>query len=128
MVLWAVCLLQPALVSRLIPLPWIASMALLFALIFLFLWLSSRQLAYLVLLMTLFMFLSHGTQDLYPDFLKHEHDVPPSRVADIAILYNIGAVAGASLFGHLSERFGRRFRILAALGLSLVVLAFSAFG
>lgn len=84
--------------------------------------------AYLVLLMTLFMFLSHGTQDLYPDFLKHEHGVAPKKVADIAILYNIGAVAGAILFGLLSERLGRRYSILAALALSLAMIPFWAFG
>jgi SHS family lactate transporter-like MFS transporter len=84
--------------------------------------------AYLVLLMTLFMFLSHGTQDLYPDFLKHEHGVAPNRVADIAILYNIGAVVGAILFGHLSERLGRRYSILAALALSLAMIPVWAFG
>ena len=84
--------------------------------------------AYLVLLMTLFMFLSHGTQDLYPDFLKHEHGVVPNQVAYIAILYNVGAVAGAILFGHLSERLGRRYSILAALALSLAMIPMWAFG
>ena len=84
--------------------------------------------AYLVLLMTLFMFLSHGTQDLYPDFLKHEHGVAANQVAYLAILYNIGAVVGAILFGHLSERLGRRTSILAALALSLVMVPMWAFG
>ena len=84
--------------------------------------------AYLVLLMTLFMFLSHGTQDLYPDFLKHEHAAAPNKVADIAILYNIGAVVGATLFGHLSEKLGRRYSILAALALSLAMIPAWAFG
>jgi SHS family lactate transporter-like MFS transporter len=84
--------------------------------------------AYLVLLMTLFMFLSHGTQDLYPDFLKHEHGVTPNQVAYVAILYNIGAVVGAILFGHLSERLGRRYSILVALALSLVMIPMWAFG
>jgi MFS transporter, SHS family, lactate transporter len=84
--------------------------------------------AYLVLLMTLFMFLSHGTQDLYPDFLKHEHGVAPNQVAYIAIVYNIGAVLGAILFGHLSERLGRRYSILAALALSLAMIPVWAFG
>src|SRR5712664_3388763 len=32
-----------------------------------------RSFVYLVALMTLMMFLSHGTQDLYPDFLKTTH-------------------------------------------------------
>ncbi|MEO6119390.1 MAG: MFS transporter [Terriglobales bacterium] len=87
-----------------------------------------KRFSYLVLLMTLFMFLSHGTQDLYPDFLKTEFKVPPRTVADLAILYNIGAVLGAVIFGHLSERIGRRKSILAALALSFSVLPFWAFG
>jgi SHS family lactate transporter-like MFS transporter len=84
--------------------------------------------AYLVLLMTLFMFLSHGTQDLYPDFLKNEHGVAANQVAYIAIIYNIGAIVGAVLFGHLSEKVGRRYSIMAALALSLSVIPFWAFG
>jgi len=128
MALWAACLLQPALVSRLIPLPWIATMALLFTLIFLFLWLSSRQLAYLGLMMTLFMFLSHGTQDLYPDFLTTVHAMSSSTVSWIAVLYNIGAVAGAIVFGRMSEHVGRRRSIVLALALSASVLVFWAFG
>ena len=84
--------------------------------------------AYLVLLMTLFMFLSHGTQDLYPDFLKIEHGLAPKLVANMAILYNIGAVVGAILFGHLSEKIGRRYSILAALALSLAMIPLWAFG
>ncbi len=35
------------------------------------------RLVYLVALMTMMMFLSHGTQDLYPDFLKIEHGIAP---------------------------------------------------
>src|SRR5258708_24434946 len=34
---------------------------------------QGRSFLYLVLLMTFLMFLSHGTQDLYPDFLKMSH-------------------------------------------------------
>ena len=83
---------------------------------------------YLVLLLTCFMFLSHGTQDLYPDFLRHQHGVIPTTVANIAILYNIGAVLGAILFGEISERHGRRFGIVFALALCLAVLPLWAFG
>src|SRR5215475_3607503 len=59
--------------------------------------------AYLVLLMTLMMFLSHGTQDLYPDFLKSARGARPQTVSYIAILYNLGAVVGTLVFGHFSE-------------------------
>jgi SHS family lactate transporter-like MFS transporter len=86
------------------------------------------RLVYLVALMTMMMFLSHGTQDLYPDFLKIEHGIPARTVAEIAMIYNVGAVLGAILFGTLSERAGRRHSMVAALGLSLLVMPFWAFG
>jgi len=89
---------------------------------------AARRLLYLVALMTMMMFLSHGTQDLYPDFLKIEHRVAPKTVAEVAILYNVGAVMGAILFGHLSQRFGRRRSMIAALALALLVLPVWAFG
>src|SRR6266852_2571896 len=50
-----------------------------------------KRFAYLVVLMTFMMFLSHGTQDLYPDFLKERH-VAANLIPLMAILYNIGAV------------------------------------
>jgi MFS transporter, SHS family, lactate transporter len=78
--------------------------------------------AYLVVLMTLMMFLSHGTQDLYPDFLKSQHGFSTAAVSNTAILYNIGAVLGAVLFGYFSERVGRRYSMIAALVLSLAVI------
>jgi SHS family lactate transporter-like MFS transporter len=84
--------------------------------------------AYLMVFMTLFMFLSHGTQDLYPDFLKNEHKVPASMVANLAMLYNVGAIIGAVIFGHLSERIGRRYSIVSALALCLCMIPFWSFG
>ena len=87
-----------------------------------------KQFLYLVLLMTLMMFLSHGTQDLYPDFLKNEHGIAPTTVSDLAIIYNIGAILGAILFGQLSERVGRRYSMISALALTLAVIPFWAFG
>ena len=82
---------------------------------------------YLIVLMTLMMFFSHGAQDLYPDFLKTARGVSPSWVSYIAILYNIGAVIGAITFGHLSEHIGRRRAFVAALVLTLVMIPGWAF-
>jgi len=84
--------------------------------------------AYLVLLMTLMMFLSHGTQDLYPDFLKSSRGLAPATVSHIAILFNVGAILGAIAFGHVSERSGRRRSMIFALVLSLAVIPAWAFG
>ncbi len=87
-----------------------------------------KRFAYLVVLMTFMMFLSHGTQDLYPDFLQEVHKTSAAVRANIAIIYNIGAMAGAILFGHLSQVAGRRKSMIAALGLSLVIIPLWAFG
>jgi SHS family lactate transporter-like MFS transporter len=87
-----------------------------------------KRFLYLVVLMTFMMFLSHGTQDLYPDFLQEVHRASAAVRANIAIVYNIGAVVGAIVFGHLSQVAGRRKSMIAALGLSLVVIPLWAFG
>jgi SHS family lactate transporter-like MFS transporter len=84
--------------------------------------------SYLVLLMTLMMFLSHGTQDLYPHFLRDVHKIPVATISYVAILYNIGAVIGSFSFGHFSESLGRRRTILLALAVSLAVIPLWAFG
>ncbi len=84
--------------------------------------------SYLVVMMTLMMFLSHGTQDLYPDFLKSAHGFSPANVSYTAIIYNIGAVTGAIIFGYFSEHTGRRRAMISALMLSLIMIPMWAFG
>ncbi len=82
---------------------------------------------YLVLMMTLMMFLSHGTQDLYPDFLRSTRGASAHTISYIAVLYNIGAVLGTLIFGHLSEKLGRRRSMIFALLLSLAAIPAWAF-
>jgi len=87
-----------------------------------------KSLVYLVLMMTLMMFLSHGTQDLYPDFLKAAHHITSRAVSEMAMLYNVGAALGSIVFGQLSEMFGRRRAITAATVLCLISIPAWAFG
>jgi len=84
--------------------------------------------AYLLLLMTFMMFLSHGTQDLYPDFLQTQHHAGVAIVSYIVILGNIGAMLGGIIFGQLSNSKGRRLSLIAALLLALAVIPLWAFG
>jgi MFS transporter, SHS family, lactate transporter len=84
--------------------------------------------AYLLLLMTFMMFLSHGTQDLYPDFLQSQRHVGVAVVSYIVILGNIGALLGGIIFGEFSNSKGRRLSLIAALLLSLAVIPLWAFG
>ena len=86
-----------------------------------------RKFAYLVVLMTFMMFLSHGTQDLYPDFLQEVHKISAVTRANILMITNVGAVVGAILFGFVSQSAGRRKGMLAALGLSLLLIPMWAF-
>lgn len=87
-----------------------------------------KDFAYLVLLMTTMTCLSHGTQDLYPDFLKSVHHFSNKVVSDIAILYNVGALSGALVIGHYSDRLGRRRSMIVALIISLLSIPLWAFG
>lgn len=82
---------------------------------------------YAVLLMGCFNFFSHGTQDMYPTFLKVQHHFDPHTVAIIAVVYNIAAICGGLVFGSLSEKIGRRRAIIIAALLSLPVLPLWAF-
>ena len=84
--------------------------------------------SYLVLLMTLMMFLSHGTQDLYPHFLKEVHGFSLPTISYVAILYNVAAVIGACTYGYFSEHFGRRRAMLLALALAMLSIPAWAFG
>ena len=87
-----------------------------------------RRFAYLVVLMTFMMFLSHGTQDLYPDFLQEVHHLAAASRANLAMFYNVGAILGAILFGHFSQKVGRRRSMMTSLMVCLLVIPFWAFG
>jgi SHS family lactate transporter-like MFS transporter len=82
----------------------------------------------LTVLMTVITCLSHGTQDLYPDFLMIVHGYSNQKVADLAILYNSGAALGAIVFGRLSDRLGRKYSIYCAMSLCLLAMPAWAFG
>jgi SHS family lactate transporter-like MFS transporter len=94
---------------------------------------------FIVLLMTAFTAFSHGTQDLYPTFLQHDHHLEPARVGLVVAIANFGALLGGICCGALSERFGRRraavwFALLAipivplwSLGHSIIALIVGGF-
>jgi SHS family lactate transporter-like MFS transporter len=82
---------------------------------------------FVVALMFSFNSFSHGTQDVYPTFLQKNLQFTPKTVGLIAIVYNIGALAGGVLFGSWSERIGRRRAIVIAALLSIPAIPLFAF-
>lgn len=67
---------------------------------------------YAVLLMTGFNFLSHGSQDLYPTYMKITKGFSPFLATEATIVGNCGAIAGGTLAGALSQYIGRRLTII----------------
>src|ERR1700712_4622008 len=89
-----------------------------------------RRFAYLVVLMTTFNWMSHGTQDVYNNFLKKGEGFSQHHALYITIIFNIGALIGGTLLGAWSQRIGRRRAIIIAsiCGLLIVPLFSGAVG
>ena len=88
---------------------------------------SFPTLLYLVLLMACFNAFSYGSQDMYPTFLQVQHGFSAATTGRIAIVMNLGALAGGICFGALSERLGRRRAIALAALLSLPMIPLWAY-
>jgi len=69
---------------------------------------------YVILLMTAFNAMSHGTQDQYQTFLGEQRGLSVQAKSIIGIVYAVGAICGGAIFGHLSQKFGRRRSIIIA--------------
>jgi SHS family lactate transporter-like MFS transporter len=63
---------------------------------------------YIVLLMSMMNFMSHGTQDMYPTFLQRQRLFSASQTANITMISAFGAILGGLAFGYYSDRAGRR--------------------
>ncbi|MGO9604784.1 MAG: MFS transporter [Candidatus Binataceae bacterium] len=86
-----------------------------------------KPFGYLVILMTMMNFVSHGTQDLYPTFMQKQRGLDPHTVGTIAVIYNVGALLGGLMFGYLSDRWGRRRTMATAVTLAALIVPFWIF-
>ena len=77
--------------------------------------------------MTAFNLFSHGTQDLYPTFLKLQHKFDPATAGTITAVMNVGAIVGGLTFGIFSQRIGRRKAIVIAALLAIPMIPLWAF-
>ena len=77
---------------------------------------------YVILLMTAFNAMSHGTQDMYQTFLGQQRGLSVKEKSIIGIIYAVGAICGGILVGHLSQRFGRRRLIIITVMCSIILI------
>lgn len=82
---------------------------------------------YLLAFMTMMLFASHGTQDMYPTFLQRQWHFSPMRRSAITAFSGVGAILGGVVIGHLSDRWGRRRAIISAFIVGLLVIPIWAF-
>jgi SHS family lactate transporter-like MFS transporter len=77
---------------------------------------------YLTVLMAAMNLSSHGTQDMYPTFLKTDHGIDAARYTNVVVVAMIGAIFGGVVFGLASDSIGRRrAMIIAFLGAIVVI-------
>jgi MFS transporter, SHS family, lactate transporter len=82
---------------------------------------------YLLAFMTMMLFASHGTQDMYPTFLQRQWHFSPTRRAAITAVSGMGAIAGGIVVGHLSDSWGRRRAIITAFVIGILMVPLWAF-
>lgn len=67
---------------------------------------------YLVITMTGFNSVSHGSQDFYPTFMKKQLGFDATQVTVITVVGQAGAFIGATVLGYISTFFGRRLTMM----------------
>jgi len=77
---------------------------------------------YLLAFITMMLFVSHGTQDMYPTFLQRQWHFTPTHRAAITAFAAFGGFLGGLTFGHFSDRWGRRRTIITALVLAACMI------
>jgi MFS transporter, SHS family, lactate transporter len=77
---------------------------------------------YLLIFMTMMLFASHGTLDMYPTFLQREWHFSPGRRSAITAFSAVGAIFGGVIIGHLSDKWGRRRAVITAFVLGMLLI------
>jgi SHS family lactate transporter-like MFS transporter len=82
---------------------------------------------YLLIFMTMMLFASHGTLDMYPTFLQREWHFSPGRRSAITAFSAVGAILGGIIVGHLSDKWGRRRAVITAFVLGILLIPLWAY-
>jgi SHS family lactate transporter-like MFS transporter len=82
---------------------------------------------YIAALMTGMNLASHGTQDLFPTLLERKWHFGPEQRSALTAFSMVGAICGGTLFGLLSDWWGRRRAMVTALLAAVLVVPLWAF-
>lgn len=82
---------------------------------------------YLAAFMMTMQFASHGTQDMYPTFLERQWHFAPNARSAITAFSSVGAIIGGIIFGHLSDRWGRRRAMVTAFCIAILMVPLWAY-
>ena len=74
-----------------------------------------KRFAFLVLMMTVMNFISHGTQDMYPTFLEKHRGFSTIARANVTMIAYLGAILGGLCFGYYSDRTSRKRAMITGL-------------
>jgi len=83
---------------------------------------QKKLFVYLVLLMAAMNLISHGTQDMYPTFLRLQRHYSVHATSIVTIVSMLGAIVGGLAVGAISDRIGRRRAMLAAVLLAVATI------
>ena len=83
---------------------------------------NAKLFLYLVALMAMMNFISHGTQDMYPTYLQKQRHYSGDSTALVTAISMVGAILGGLIVGHFSDRFGRRRSAIVAALLAVCVI------
>jgi SHS family lactate transporter-like MFS transporter len=75
---------------------------------------NARMFLYLVVLMSMMNFMSHGTQDMYPTYLQRQLHYSVNVTALVSAISMVGAILGGLTIGHFSDLSGRRRAMILA--------------
>ncbi len=86
-----------------------------------------KLLGYFIVFMMSMHMISHGTQDLYPTFLRKQWRITGKEAAELTAISVLGAIFGGLLIGWISDRTGRRRAMVSAIAGALLCIPLWAF-
>lgn len=87
-----------------------------------------KLLGYMIVTMAVFNAFSHGSQDVYPTFLRLQMHFDTHTTSLLTIILNLGALVGGLVFGQWSEKIGRRRAMAIACVLALPAIPLWSYG